>query len=145
MDDWHRRRDAALLALAREERPEARTAAAVELLDLAFESETHRQELTAELPRLLGDSVPAVRRLGDPEGARYLMERTRRRWREDRALAVELCGEVKATGALARLLEILGDQKDPCRGAAARGLGRLGDADALSALATVLEEEGQPE
>lgn len=83
----------------------------------------------------------ALARLGDQEGAAFLLERTRTRpSTADRAMAIELCGEVKVAGGLARLLEILADRKDPARGAAARGLGRLGDAAALGALAGVLEE-----
>ncbi len=74
-------------------------------------------------------------RLGDPEGGKHLLERTRpRRWALDRALAIELCGEVKVEGAFERLSEILADAKDDARGAAARGLGRLeGPARALAA------------
>ncbi|RKH14961.1 HEAT repeat domain-containing protein [Corallococcus sp. CA053C] len=84
-------------------------------------------------------------KLGDPAGAEWLMQRTRRKWSADRALAVELCGELKVPGALARLKEILQDAKDPCRGAAARGLGRLGDAQALPWLLSVLEDRAAPE
>ena len=82
-------------------------------------------------------------RLGDPRGATWLLERTRRRrwsWAQDRALAVELCGEVKVPGALERLHAILSDPKDDCRGAAARGLGRLGDPRALPWLLALLDE-----
>ena len=54
-----------------------------------------------------------------------------------RGCAVELLGEVKAPGARERLLEVLADPRDPARGAAARGLGRLGDAaEGLLALGT---------
>ncbi|WP_208718895.1 HEAT repeat domain-containing protein [Corallococcus sicarius] len=84
-------------------------------------------------------------KLGDPAGADWLMQRTRKKWSADRALAVELCGELKVPGALARLKEILQDMKDPCRGAAARGLGRLGDAQALPWLLSVLEDRAAPE
>lgn len=83
--------------------------------------------------------------LGDPEGAEYLLQRTRKKWSTDRALAVELCGAVKAPGALERLRDILRDVKDECRGAAARGLGRLGDARALPWLLELLEERGAVE
>ncbi|WP_224245057.1 HEAT repeat domain-containing protein [Hyalangium gracile] len=84
-------------------------------------------------------------RLGDAEGAEYLLKRTQKKWSADRALAVELCGEVKATGALERLHAILRDPKDPCRGAAARGLGRLGDPKALPWLLALLEDTAAPE
>jgi HEAT repeat protein len=81
----------------------------------------------------------AMARLGDPEGASWLLERTRRRRGGDRSLAVELLGEVKADGAFERLRQILEDPRDPSRGAAARGLGRLGDPRAVPVLVRVLE------
>ncbi|ATB37929.1 HEAT repeat domain protein [Cystobacter fuscus] len=87
-------------------------------------------------------------RLGDAEGAAWLLKRSERRrwnWAQDRALAVELCGEVKAPGALERLHSIVVDPRDKCRGAAARGLGRLGDARALPWLLALLDEPGVPE
>ncbi|MBJ6766108.1 HEAT repeat domain-containing protein, partial [Myxococcaceae bacterium JPH2] len=85
-------------------------------------------------------------KLGDPEGATWLLERTRRgRWTADRALAVELCGELRVPGALERLKAILDDGKDAARGAAARGLGRLGDAQALPWLLVLLEDRGATE
>ena len=87
-------------------------------------------------------------RLGDGEGATWLLKRAERRrwnWAQDRALAVELCGEVKAPGALALLGAIVQDARDKCRGAAARGLGRLGDAAALPWLLSLLEDSGVPE
>jgi HEAT repeat protein len=84
-------------------------------------------------------------RLGDAQGVEWLLKRTQKRWSTDRALAVELCGEVKIPGALERLRAILEDPKDPCRGAAARGLGRLGDAQALPWLVALLEDATAPE
>ncbi|EPX63295.1 HEAT repeat domain protein [Cystobacter fuscus DSM 2262] len=87
-------------------------------------------------------------RLGDAEGAAWLLKRSERRrwnWAQDRALAVELCGEVKIPGALERLHAIVVDPRDKCRGAAARGLGRLGDACALPWLLSLLDEPGVPE
>lgn len=84
-------------------------------------------------------------KLGDPEGAAYLLKRTQKQWSPDRALAVELLGEVKAPGALERLRSILADKEDPSRGAAARGLGRLGDAQALPWLVALLEDASSPE
>ena len=82
----------------------------------------------------------ALARLGDAEAAAWLVERSRKRRGVDRPLAVELCGEVKAPGALERLREVLLDPRDDARGAAARGLGRLGDAAAEPWLLQVLEE-----
>jgi HEAT repeat protein len=87
-------------------------------------------------------------KLGDAEGAAWLLKRTERRrwnWSQDRALAVELCGEVKASGALERLHTIITDPKDDCRGAAARGLGRLADPKALPWLLALIDEPGVPE
>jgi HEAT repeat protein len=79
-------------------------------------------------------------RLGDAEGRRHLLERVSGRWNPDRALAIELCGDVKCEGALGRLEAILKDPQDSCRGAAARGLGRLGDPSAGPLLLTVLKD-----
>lgn len=87
----------------------------------------------------------ALSKLGDPDGGRHLIDRTKKRWSTDRALAIELLGELKIHGALPRLLEILKDPKDTCRGAAARGLGRLGDRSALTALAAVFKEPSAAE
>jgi len=84
-------------------------------------------------------------KLGDAEGATWLLKRTQRKrwsWAQDRALAVELCGEVKAPGALERLHTIITNPKDDCRGAAARGLGRLADPKALPWLLALLDEPG---
>lgn len=78
--------------------------------------------------------------LGDEEGPQYLLKRIGKRWSADRSMAVELLGEVKVAGAKDRLLPLLADAKDPSRGAAARGLGRLGDASVEGALLAVLEE-----
>jgi RNA polymerase sigma factor (sigma-70 family) len=82
---------------------------------------------------------------GDAEAMEYLLKRTQKRWSTDRALAVELCGEVKAPGALEQLRAILEAPKDPCRGAAARGLGRLGAPEALPWLVALLEDTRAPE
>ena len=87
-------------------------------------------------------------KLGDAGAATWLLERARRRWwnwAQDRALAVELCGEVKVPGAIERLHTIVSDKKDDCRGAAARGLGRLGNPKALSWLLALLDEPGVEE
>lgn len=84
-------------------------------------------------------------RLGDPRGAEHLLARTRKRWSPDRALAAELLGEVRAPGALERLTQMVQDPQDASRGAAARGLGRLGDARALPTLAALLADAQTPE
>lgn len=82
----------------------------------------------------------ALAALGDAEGVEHLFKRASKGWSMDRAMAIELLGEVKAAGAGARLLEILRSQSDACRGAAARGLGRLADASMFPALESVLDE-----
>lgn len=141
--------------------------AGLEVLVNAFDEELLRFRALGALAEL-GDAraLPAVQRLfhrwmlpafdrtqaagvlaklGDAEGAAWLLKRTQRRrwsWAQDRALAVELCGEVKAPGALERLHAILIDPKDDCRGAAARGLGRLADPSALPWLLALLDEPG---
>ncbi|MFT3842690.1 MAG: HEAT repeat domain-containing protein [Myxococcaceae bacterium] len=80
----------------------------------------------------------ALAKLGDPAGAEHLFKRAARKWSTDRAMAVELLGEVKAPGAREKLEAMLADPKDSCRGASARGLGRLGDAAAIPALEKAL-------
>ncbi|MBS1152107.1 MAG: repeat-containing lyase [Myxococcaceae bacterium] len=82
----------------------------------------------------------ALVKLGDPSAAGHLFKRAARTWSVDRAMAIELLGEVKAPGARARLEQILKDPADLARGAAARGLGRLGDVAAMAALQAVLAE-----
>lgn len=69
----------------------------------------------------------ALALLGEEEGVAHLFKRAAKTWSMDRSMAIELLGEVKAPGAKERLLEILKNPKDDGRGAAARGLGRLGD------------------
>lgn len=83
--------------------------------------------------------------LGDAGGVAHLFKRAGKRWSVDRAMALELLGEVRAMGAKERLLEVLGDPSDPSRGAAARGLGRLQDASCEPALLAVLEERLVPD
>jgi HEAT repeat protein len=85
----------------------------------------------------------ALAKLGDVEAAHYLLGRTEKRRGVDRAFAIELCGEVKAPTAPERLKAILGNEAEECRGAAARGLGRLGDPSAMPALLAVMEDETQ--
>lgn len=87
----------------------------------------------------------ALARLGDAEGAEHLFKRASKGWSMDRAMAIELLGEVKAPGAKDRLLAILRDADDDCRGAAARGLGRLGEPGAFDALAAALDEKLTPD
>lgn len=87
----------------------------------------------------------ALAKLGDTEAAQHLFKRIGPAWAPDRALAVELLGEVKAPGAFERLSELLRDAKDPSRGAAARGLGRLGDVRALPLLLEVLDDRDAEE
>ncbi len=87
----------------------------------------------------------ALARLGDAEGAQYLAKRISRRGGLDRAMAIELCGEVNAPDAARQLKAILADPKDLCRGAAARGLGRLKDATAEPLLVALLEGASTPE
>ncbi len=81
----------------------------------------------------------ALAMLGDPQGVVHLEKRATKGWSMDRAMAVELLGAVKAKGALERLTGILEDPKDVCRGAAARGLGLLGDAKAAQVLFAALD------
>ncbi len=82
----------------------------------------------------------ALAKLGDLSAVAHLFKRASKTWSVDRAMAIELLGEVKAPGARERLLEILKDPSDWARGAAARGLGRLGNLDVLPALESVLGE-----
>lgn len=87
----------------------------------------------------------ALATLGDPEGVDHLFKRAAKGWSMDRAMAIELLGEVKAPGASARLLEIVRAPDDACRGAAARGLGRLEDASVFGELSKVLDEPTLPD
>lgn len=81
----------------------------------------------------------ALARLGDPDGEKHLLARAAKKWSEDRPMALELLGEVKTARALPTLTAILDDPADLCRGAAARGLGRLATPAALEALKRALE------
>jgi HEAT repeat protein len=87
----------------------------------------------------------ALATFGDADAVEHLFKRAGKRWSMDRAMALELLGEVKAPGAKVRLLEVLGDRDDQSRGAAARGLGRLGDVSVEGTLAALLDEPGMPD
>lgn len=82
----------------------------------------------------------ALAQLGDTSGIGYLRDRARKKWSPDRGLAMELLGEVKAEGAFEVLSALLSNRKDVQRGAAARGLGRLGDPRAIPVLAQLLDD-----
>lgn len=81
----------------------------------------------------------ALARLKDPDGIAWLFKRAGRSWSMDRAMAIELLGEVQAPGARDRLEAIVKDPKDDARGAAARALGRLKDPAAEAVLLEELE------
>jgi HEAT repeat protein len=85
----------------------------------------------------------ALATFGEAEGLEHLFKRAGKRWSMDRAMALELLGEVKAPGAKARLLEVVSDAADQSRGAAARGLGRLGDTSVEPVLAALLSNEAK--
>jgi HEAT repeat protein len=84
-------------------------------------------------------------KLGDDSAARHLFERSRKRWGPDRAYALELLGELKPAGARTRLLEVLADVKDTCRGAAARALGRHGGDGVGERLLALFQDSTLPE
>jgi len=84
----------------------------------------------------------ALARFGDAAGFEWLFKRAAKKWSVDRPMAVELLGDVKAPGAKERLLQILADRADVARGAAARGLGWLGDASVLHELERHLDGAG---
>lgn len=81
----------------------------------------------------------ALAALGDEVGLAHLLKRAGKKWVADRAMAVEMLGETTSPAAKARLLEILSDPKDWCRGAAARGLGRLGDSSVEPVMVQALD------
>jgi HEAT repeat protein len=83
-------------------------------------------------------AAAVLARLGDPDGEKHLLARAAKRWSEDRPMALELLGEVKAPSAQRTLAAILRDPSDLCRGSAARGLGRLGTPEAFEALTAAL-------
>lgn len=87
-------------------------------------------------------AAAVLARLGDPEGQRYLIERTKVRRAVDRMMAVELLGELEFPGAIVRLLELLDDRRESARGAAARGLGRSKDPRAEERLVALAREDG---
>jgi HEAT repeat protein len=84
-------------------------------------------------------------RLGDPDGSKHLLKVAGGRWSTDRAMALEMCGEIRVPGAFETLERTVRAPADPCRGAAARGLGRLGEARGLPLLVALLQETSAPE
>jgi hypothetical protein len=84
-------------------------------------------------------------RLGDPDGSNHLLKVAGGRWSTDRAMALEMCGEIRVPGAFETLERTVRAPADPCRGAAARGLGRLGEARGLPVLVALLQETAAPE
>jgi HEAT repeat protein len=82
----------------------------------------------------------ALAKLGIAAGLEHLSKRALRPWSVDRALALELLGEVKAPGARALLEACLGNPRDASRGAAARALGRLGDLGAEGLLLRLIDD-----
>jgi HEAT repeat protein len=84
-------------------------------------------------------------KLGDAAGAAHLFKVAHGRWSTDRAMAIELLGEVRVPAAFETLERVVNDAKDACRGAAARGLGRLGDGRALAPLVSLLHDPAAPE
>ena len=84
----------------------------------------------------------ALAQLGEAEGVEHLFKRAGKTWSMDRAMAIELLGEVRAPGAKERLTAILADKADSCRGAAARALGRLCDPSVTPLLVAALDEPG---
>jgi HEAT repeat protein len=104
---------------------------------------TFRRFLLPDFDRT--QAAGALMKLGETDPSDYLLQRTRSRFGMDRAFAIELCGELKVTGGFERLVEILRDSKDRARGAAARGLGRLENPDALPLLAELLADPSTSE
>ncbi len=80
----------------------------------------------------------ALAQLGEAAGCEHLKKRCRPGWRVDRAMALEFLGASHCQGALALLSERAADVGDTCRGAAVRGLGRLGDPQAIAFLQSLL-------
>ncbi len=87
----------------------------------------------------------ALAALGDADGVAHLFKRAGKTWSMDRAMAVEMLGQVRASGAKDRLTTIALDRSDVCRGAAARGLGALGDPSVEATLLKLLDEPGMPD
>ena len=84
-------------------------------------------------------AAAVLARLGDAEGVKHLFARAAKKWTADRAMAIEMMGELKVDGARTRLEQLVDDPKDTCRGAAARALGRLGDVTAAPVLMRMAE------
>jgi HEAT repeat protein len=125
------------------EQPDFRFRAVATLVDLGDASVLpHLEKLFSRwfLPAFERTQLAgALARLGQPAGLAHLHKRIARRWSEDRAMAVELLGEVGGAQARSTLEKVLADREDLCRGAAARALARLGDPGALALLQRALD------
>ena len=77
--------------------------------------------------------------LGEADAGAYLRKRLKKRWSPDRAIVAEMIGEAKVDGSRELLERMVRNPKEPARGAAARGLGRLGGEGVLEVLVSVLE------
>ena len=80
----------------------------------------------------------AMVKLGDQSALEHLFKRARKSSSPERAMAVELLGEVQAPGAKELLVGLLENPKDLAWGAAARSLGRLKDPSCLAPLEKAL-------
>src|SRR5690606_81983 len=80
--------------------------------------------------------------VGEADGATYLLKRLRKRWSFDRAIVAEMVGEARVEGSRPLLLAMLENPKEPARGAAARGLGRMGGEGTFALLVAALERPG---
>jgi HEAT repeat protein len=83
---------------------------------------------------LRASAAAALTALDDPFGWSELQVWLGSRRREARAMAIYACGDLRITGAVDRLIEILKDPHHPDRDAAARALGEIGDERARAAL-----------
>lgn len=141
-----------------------RHAAGLDVLLTALEDGDWRYRALGALGELADPrSIPAVRKvfgrwflnaferaraatvlaiLGEADAGAYLRKRLKKRWSPDRAIVAEMIGEAKVEGARELLERMVKNPKEPVRGAAARGLGRLGGAGVLEVLGAVLDEAG---
>jgi HEAT repeat protein len=97
-----------------------------------------RSVWTGRLVRL--QAAAARVRLGDVAAVPFVIERITSRKADERAYAMWLAGELALRDAVPALAVALARRGDPHRDAAARALGRCGDARALPALLAVLDE-----